>query len=64
LGGILLSPSLGLLLGSWWAFLIGLVDSLLMILRTCLEDRDLKRELPGYSDYAHQVRYRLLPGIW
>jgi protein-S-isoprenylcysteine O-methyltransferase Ste14 len=33
-------------------------------LRTCLEDRDLKRELPGYSDYARQVRYRLLPGIW
>ena len=64
LGGILLSPSLGLLLGSWWAFLIGLVDSLLMVLRTYLEDRDLKRELPGYSDYARQVRYRLLPGIW
>jgi protein-S-isoprenylcysteine O-methyltransferase Ste14 len=64
LGGIPLSPSLGLLLGSWWAFLVGILDSLLMVLRTYLEDRDLKRELPGYSDYARQVRYRLLPGIW
>jgi len=64
LGGILLSPSLGLLLGSWWAFSIGLVDSVLMVLRTRLEDRDLRRELPGYSEYASQVRYRLLPGIW
>ncbi|MCX6069768.1 MAG: isoprenylcysteine carboxylmethyltransferase family protein [Chloroflexi bacterium] len=63
-GAILLGASLGVLLGSWWAFLIGIVDSLLFVLRTFLEDRDLKRELPGYSDYARQVRYRLLPGIW
>jgi protein-S-isoprenylcysteine O-methyltransferase Ste14 len=34
------------------------------ILRTALEDRTLQAELAGYVDYARQVRYRLLPGIW
>jgi protein-S-isoprenylcysteine O-methyltransferase Ste14 len=38
--------------------------SLLLILRTALEDRALQAELAGYVDYASQVRYRLLPGIW
>jgi protein-S-isoprenylcysteine O-methyltransferase Ste14 len=28
------------------------------------EDRVLLAELPGYRDYAEQVRWRLLPGIW
>jgi protein-S-isoprenylcysteine O-methyltransferase Ste14 len=63
-GGILFGVSLGLLLGSWWAILIGLIDSLLMVVRTILEDRALQMELPGYSDYARQVPYRLVPGIW
>lgn len=35
-----------------------------LILRTALEDRTLQTELIGYHDYAQQVRYRLLPGIW
>ena len=34
------------------------------ILRTALEDRTLQAELSGYTGYARQVRYRLLPGIW
>lgn len=63
-GAILLGASLGVLLGSWWALLLGLLDSLLMFLRTYLEERDLQRELPGYAEYARRVRYRLLPGIW
>jgi protein-S-isoprenylcysteine O-methyltransferase Ste14 len=24
----------------------------------------LRRELSGYDDYAKQVRYRLVPGLW
>jgi len=34
------------------------------IIRTALEDRTLQEELPGYKEYAQEVRYRLLPGIW
>ncbi len=36
----------------------------LIVLRTILEDRELRRSLPGYEDYARRVRYRLLPGVW
>ena len=36
----------------------------LLVFRTALEDRTLRAELPGYADYARQVRYRLVPGIW
>jgi len=24
----------------------------------------LQKELPGYTDYANKVRYRLMRGIW
>ena len=47
---------------------MGLVISGLMIvvviIRTGLEDKTLQRELPGYAEYAQQVRYRLMPGVW
>ena len=36
----------------------------LLVLRTALEDRTLHEELPGYPQYAAQVRYLLLPGVW
>ncbi len=53
-----------LLLGSLWALIPAGVLAILVIVRTALEDRTLQAELGGYKDYARQVRYRLLPGIW
>jgi protein-S-isoprenylcysteine O-methyltransferase Ste14 len=41
-----------------------LLYSVLMVLRTQLEDRTLQGELEGYAEYARRVRYRLLPGFW
>jgi protein-S-isoprenylcysteine O-methyltransferase Ste14 len=29
-----------------------------------VEDRTLRRELDGYTDYAARVHFRLVPGIW
>jgi len=57
---LLLPPALGSLYGLIPAAFVGA----LMVLRTALEDRTLKRELPGYPEYAARVRYRLVPGIW
>jgi len=57
-------PALALLLGSYWALVPGLVASGLIVVRTALEDRTLQAELPGYTDYSRQVRFRLLPGVW
>lgn len=36
----------------------------LTVIRTGREDRTLKRDLPGYREYARKVRSRLVPGIW
>ncbi len=53
-----------LLLGSLWALIPTVASAALYVLRTCLEDRTLKKELPGYEDYTRQTRYRLLAGVW
>jgi protein-S-isoprenylcysteine O-methyltransferase Ste14 len=63
-GSLLTYLSMPFLLASWWALLIGVVDMLVMIVRTALEDRTLQAELPGYPEYARRVRQRLVPGLW
>lgn len=64
LGAILQSLAIPLLLGSIWALVPGVIAATLMIARTVFEDRMLQEELPGYRGYTHEVRYRLLPGVW
>jgi len=51
-------------LDSWWALPAAIGLTVVLIIRTALEDRTLRAELAGYRSYAKQVRYRLLPGIW
>lgn len=63
-GGLLYTLAGPLVLGSLWALIPQLLACLLLIVRTALEDQTLQRELPGYSDYAQRVRYRLVPGLW
>ena len=53
-----------LLLGSPWALIPGLASGALYVVRTYLEDKTLRQELPGYEEYTQRTRYRLLPGIW
>jgi len=64
LAAILLWPATGPMVESWWAVIPGLLAATMMFLRTVYEDRMLRDELPGYEEYARQVRYRLFPGIW
>jgi protein-S-isoprenylcysteine O-methyltransferase Ste14 len=63
-GTILFELAAPILLASWWAFIPGVLNAILFVIRTDLEDRTLQTELIGYADYAHQVRYRLVPSIW
>lgn len=63
-GGVLAWVGTPLALSTPWAFIpVGIIIGLL-ILRTALEDRFLRRELPGYQQYAARTPQRLLPGIW
>jgi protein-S-isoprenylcysteine O-methyltransferase Ste14 len=52
------------LLDSLWAFIPAVLLVGVLILRTSLEDRTLRAELPGYREYTQKTRYRLIPGIW
>lgn len=52
------------LLDSMWAFLPALFFTVILVIRTGLEDKTLQVELTGYIDYAKHVRYRLFPGVW
>lgn len=56
--------SVPLILGSLYAFIPTVVAVALLVLRTYLEDKTLKKELAGYKEYAGEVKYRLMPGIW
>ena len=51
-------------LGSRYALLLAGFLTVLLIVRTYLEDRTLHAELEGYPEYATQTPYRLIPGIW
>jgi protein-S-isoprenylcysteine O-methyltransferase Ste14 len=55
---------MALALGSFWALVPAALAAALLVLRTALEDRLLRAELPGYDDYSRRVRWRLVPGVW
>jgi protein-S-isoprenylcysteine O-methyltransferase Ste14 len=59
-----LHQSMALILGSTWTVGFAGLITILFLWRTALEDRTLRRELPGYEEYAAITRYRLMPGIW
>jgi protein-S-isoprenylcysteine O-methyltransferase Ste14 len=63
-GGFLFSIGIPLALGSLWGLIPVVLASWVLILRTKWEDEMLQAKLSGYKEYAHRVRYRLLPGVW
>ncbi len=63
-GSLVYTLLIPLVLGSYWTFIPALLTIILLITRTALEDDTLRQELPGYLEYTHKVRYRLIPGIW
>ena len=63
-GSILSWVCAALALGSWLALVPVVLIAATFTVRTALEDRALQAELDGYKEYAQQVRYRLLPGVW
>ena len=53
-----------LLLGSWLGLLVLPLILGALTLRIFVEEAVLRKGLPGYDEYAHRVRYRLIPGVW
>jgi protein-S-isoprenylcysteine O-methyltransferase Ste14 len=63
-GALLVYLATPLFLDSAWTFVPVLFLTVVLIIRTNLEDKTLQAELDGYRDYAQRVHYRLLPGVW
>jgi len=63
-GALVVGLATPFVLSSLWAFVPIGVMTLLLVIRTALEDKTLHKELPGYTEYAQKTRYRLVPGAW
>jgi protein-S-isoprenylcysteine O-methyltransferase Ste14 len=63
-GAILMYIATALVLGSVWALLPAIAMSACFMWRAAREDDTLRRELPGYEEFAARTRYRLFPGLW
>lgn len=64
LGALLFNMATPLALDSLWALVPAVATTMLVAVRTTLEDRTLRDELEGYAGYARQTRYRLIPRVW
>lgn len=63
-GAIFYLFGIPLLLGSWYGLLAAPILIAALALRAVKEEQTLAAELPGYAEYAAQVRYRLIPMVW
>jgi protein-S-isoprenylcysteine O-methyltransferase Ste14 len=50
--------------GSLWSLIPTVLAVILLIIRTALEDKTLKTELEGYTEYTKKTPSKLIPGIW
>ena len=64
LGSLIQLAGFPLLFGSLWSIFPAGLLAILNVIRTCLEDKTLIKELAGYVDYSAKNRYRLIPFIW
>jgi protein-S-isoprenylcysteine O-methyltransferase Ste14 len=64
LAAFILCVGIPFALGSFWALVPVAIFTLILVVRTTLEDRTLQNELEGYREYADRVCYRLVPGVW
>jgi protein-S-isoprenylcysteine O-methyltransferase Ste14 len=64
LGFIIQFIGFPLLFGSLWSIIPVSFSIILNIIRTFLEDKTLKNELTGYTEYSEKTRYKIIPYIW
>ena len=63
-GNVLLVTGIPLALGSYWGLVFVIPALIVLALRIRDEEKLLRAELDGYSEYAEKVRYRLVPFMW
>ena len=63
-GGLISWLAAPVFFSSWPLIILAILVMIASIIRTSKEDQTLQEELPGYKEYAREVKYRVLPGIW
>jgi protein-S-isoprenylcysteine O-methyltransferase Ste14 len=63
-GGLISWVAAPFYFSSYWVAIPTILVMIASIIRTAKEDQYLIQELDGYADYASEVKYRLIPGIW
>ncbi len=64
LGGLILIVGIPLALGSWWGLLTIVLFAPILAWRILDEEKFLVKNLLGYEEYEHKVKYRLVPFVW
>jgi protein-S-isoprenylcysteine O-methyltransferase Ste14 len=55
---------MSLWLGSFAGAVVSIVPTVLIGIRAMLEEKFLRRELPGYAEYITRTRFRMIPYVW
>ena len=63
-GIVIMMLGIPLALGSYWGLVFVLPGLIGLAVRIGDEEQLLSQELDGYSEYAQQVHYRLVPCVW
>ncbi len=63
-GASLLLIATPVALGSWVAEIFALLVILIVAVRLLDEEKVLKQNLAGYTEYCQKVRYHLIPYVW
>ncbi|HEY7051295.1 MAG TPA: isoprenylcysteine carboxylmethyltransferase family protein [Mycobacterium sp.] len=53
-----------LALGSYWGLVSLIAGVPVLMARIVDEEKMLRKDLTGYDEYAEQVHFRLVPGVW
>jgi len=63
-GVLIMMTGVPLALGSWGGLMILALMLPVLVWRIFDEEKILKKDLPGYTEYAQKVCYRLMPYLW
>lgn len=63
-GSFLYLLGMPIALGSWWGLFVILLMMPTSLWRLFDEEKFLKKNLSGYTEYTQKVRYRLIPFVW
>jgi len=55
---------MSLWLGSFAGAIVAIIPTVLIGIRAMLEEKFLRRELPGYAEYMTRTRFRMIPYVW